>query len=160
MKRLDMILNHETFKQQLAAINEAEKNRCFCNHDMQHLMDVARIAWILNLEDGIGLEQDFVYAAAILHDIGKGRQYKEGISHEIAGSEIAEEILKDCEFTEEEIFRIKRAILSHRDPAVAKDHNLRSVIFRADKMSRPCFMCKMHKECNWSEEKKNNTIFY
>ncbi|MBP5281347.1 MAG: HD domain-containing protein [Lachnospiraceae bacterium] len=160
MKRIDEILEHEVFKQELNNINEAEKTRCFCNHDMGHLMDVARIAWILNLEEGIGLEKELVYATALLHDIGKGRQYKEGIAHEIAGSEIAPEILKDCGFSEEEIFRIKRAILSHRDPSVKEHKNLRGVIYRADKASRACFMCKTSKECNWPEEKKNSQVMY
>jgi len=160
MKRIDEILRHETFRKHLSDINEAEKTRCFCNHDMEHLMDVARIAWIMNLEEGLGLEKEMVYATAILHDIGKGRQYREGISHEIAGGEIALEILKDCEFTEEEIFRIRRAILSHRDPAVKNDKNLRGVIYRADKASRACFTCKTSKECNWPEEKKNKYLNY
>ena len=160
MKRVDEILKHEIFRQHMNDINEAEKNRCFCNHDVEHLMDVARIAWILNLEEGIGLDKELVYATALLQDIGKGRQYKEGIAHEIAGSEIAPEILKDCGFNEEEIFRIKRAILSHRDPSVKDHKNLRAVIFRADKASRACFMCKMNKECNWPEERKNKEVTF
>lgn len=160
MKRIDEILRHEVFQKELSDINEAEKNRCFCNHDMEHLMDVARIAWIQNLEEGIGLEKELVYATGLLHDIGKGRQYKEGLSHEIAGGEIAERILGDCGFSEEEIFRIKRAILSHRDPSIKDDKNLRGVIYRADKMSRACFMCKTSKKCNWPEEKKNAHVLY
>ena len=160
MERIDKILRHEIFRRELAGINEAEKSRCFCNHDMEHLMDVARIAWILNLEEGIGLDKELVYATALLHDIGKGRQYAEGIAHEIAGGEIAPKILADCGFSEDEIFRIKRAILSHRDPAVKNDKNLRGVIYRADKASRPCFICKTSKECNWPEEKKNASLQY
>ena len=160
MKRIDEILQHEEFKKQMSIIHEAEMHRCFCNHGMEHLMDVARIAWIINLEEGIGLDREMVYATALLHDIGKGRQYAEGISHEIAGGEIAGVILKDCGFQEEEIFRIRRAILSHRDPAVKEHKNLRGVIFRADKASRPCFLCKTAKECNWSDEKKNMTMTY
>ncbi|MCR5461338.1 MAG: HD domain-containing protein [Acetatifactor sp.] len=160
MKRIDDILQHEEFKRQLGIIIEAERTRCFCNHDLEHLMDVARIAWIINLEEGIGLDQELIYATALLHDIGKGRQYAEGIAHEIAGGEIAPKILADCGFSEEEIFRIKRAILSHRDPAVKNDKNLRGVIYRADKASRPCFICKTSKECNWPAEKKNNHVIY
>ena len=160
MKRIDDILNHEVFKQQLRDVNEAEKDRCFCNHGIEHLMDVARIAWIMNLEENLGLDRELVYATALLHDIGKGRQYREGISHEIAGGEIAMEILKDSDFTEEEKFRIKRAILSHRDPSVKDNKNLRGVIFRADKASRACFACSSSKECNWSDEKKNNELNY
>ena len=160
MKRIDEILKHEQFQATLSEINEAEKNRCFCNHDMEHLMDVARIAWIQNLEEGIGLDKELVYATALLHDIGKAKQYKDGTAHEIAGGEIALPILQDCGFSEEEIFRIRRAILSHRDPSVKDDKNLRGVIYRADKMSRACFMCKTSKECNWPDEKKNKQVIY
>lgn len=160
MERINMILEHEEFKRQLSIIVEAEKDRCYCNHDFEHLMDVARIAMIINLEEKIGLDQEMIYATALLHDIGKGRQYAEGIAHEIAGGEIAPSILEDCGFSEEEIFRIKRAILSHRDPAVKEDKNLRGVIYRADKASRPCFICKMAKECNWPEDKKNKRVIY
>ncbi len=34
-----------------------------------------------------------IYAAAILHDIGKSFQYEERIPHEIAGEKVASEIL-------------------------------------------------------------------
>lgn len=44
---------------------------------MSHLLDVARIAYIRNLEKGYGFRKDVIYAAAVLHDIGKALQYEE-----------------------------------------------------------------------------------
>ena len=63
---------------------EYEKNRIFCRHGMDHLMDVARIAYIENLEKNCGISKEIIYGAALLHDIGRYLQYTEGIPHERA----------------------------------------------------------------------------
>lgn len=160
MKRVDRILEHDIFRRELDSINATEKERVFCNHDLEHLMDVARIAWILNLEYGTRYDREVVYATALLHDIGKGRQYRDGIAHEIAGVDIAVSILRECGFAVEEIDQVRRAILSHRDASVKEEKSLRGILYRADKASRPCFLCRMAKECNWPQEKKNLQVLY
>jgi len=160
MERIDKLIDDQVFLMHLAAIETAETNRVFCKHGMEHFMDVARIAWILNLEEKQGIEKDVIYAAALLHDIGKHMQYSNGDAHEIAGSEIAPPILKACGFTEEEIENIRLAILSHRDGQVAEEKSLRGILYRADKMSRACYSCKKSEECNWAEKKKNTRIEY
>ena len=71
MERIAAIAESELFTRCLAGIEAAEVDRVFCRHGLPHLLDVARIAWILNLERGCGLRRDVVYAAALLHDIGK-----------------------------------------------------------------------------------------
>ena len=85
---------------------------------MSHLLDVARIAYIRNLEKGYGFRKDVIYAAAVLHDIGKALQYEEKVPHEIAGERIAGEILdtlpKETGFSEEEKRTIKNAVRGHR----------------------------------------------
>ena len=48
-----------------------EHDREFCCHQITHLLDVARIAYIKNLEAGLGIDKELIYTAAILHDIGK-----------------------------------------------------------------------------------------
>lgn len=70
-----------------------EHDREFCCHQITHLLDVARIAYIKNLEAGLGIDKELIYTAAILHDIGKALQYTDKIPHEIAGEKIAGEIL-------------------------------------------------------------------
>lgn len=160
MERIDKIVEDQVFLMHLAAIETAEAARFFCKHGMVHFLDVARIAWILNLEDGLGLQKDVVYAAALLHDIGKQVQYTNGTSHEIAGSEIAPPILKACGYNEDEIEEIRLAILSHRDPNVAEEKSLRGILYRADKVSRACYACNMSHECHWTEDKKIKKIVY
>lgn len=155
MNRVDAILRHPLFGEQMALLRQAEENRVFCRHGMTHLLDVARIAWIINLEEGQGLDREVIYACALLHDIGKARQYLKGIPHEKAGGELAPAILKDCGFTASEAEEIKKAILSHRDAGMRNEKGLCGILYRADKASRACFDCPAEAECNWSVEKKN-----
>ena len=95
MERMAAIAESELFTRCLAGIEAAEADRVFCRHGLPHLLDVARIAWILNLERGCGLHRDVVYAAALLHDIGRAAQYQTGEPHDEAGTRIAAEVL-DC----------------------------------------------------------------
>jgi HD superfamily phosphodiesterase len=122
---------------------------------MTHLLDVARLAWIFNLEEHLDIEKERIYAAALLHDIGRHIQYLEGTPHQEAGVPIAVQILKDCGFTEEEQAEISEAIARHRDVSVRDTKTLAGLIYRGDKASRACFGCRAEKECDWSREKKN-----
>lgn len=158
--RINKILKHERFCENLGKNMAAEADRRFCRHDMAHFLDVARIGMIIDLEENLGISEELIYAAALLHDIGKHRQYGEGIPHEQASAGIAPEILKDCGFTEKETDAILDAILAHRDSAVRWEQNLRGVLYRADKASRPCFACEAERDCDWKEDKKNRSIVY
>ena len=51
MKRIDQILSHPVFREQFALLQEAEKDRIFCRHTMEHFLDVARLAYIRALEE-------------------------------------------------------------------------------------------------------------
>lgn len=138
-------------------IAEAEKGRKFCRHNWEHLMAVARIAYILALEEKLPISKDYIYAAALLHDIGKEAQYLKGIPHEIEGAALAEGILQDCGYLPEEILLIIEAILGHR---VYREENsdFQKLLYRADKLSRPCRDCQAANRCNWPEEKKNTGV--
>ena len=48
MKRIDQILSHPVFREQFALLQEAEKDRIFCRHTMEHFLDVARLMYILH----------------------------------------------------------------------------------------------------------------
>lgn len=160
MERVNAILVHPLYGTCLAKIDEYERTRIFCGHGMGHLLDVARLAWIFNLEQELHLERERVYAAALLHDIGRHIQYEKGIPHQKAGIPIAEEILKDCGFNQEERTDILTAIENHRSREAGAQENLSGILYRADKMSRSCFGCKAKTACNWSQEKKNLKIHY
>ncbi len=160
-KRLSFIRRHPLYVSSLHRLEELEETRIFCRHQTEHLLDVARIAYILNLEGGLGLSRDLIYTAALLHDIGKSRQYEEGIPHETASAALAERILSDMPsdlaFTAEEQLQILTAIRGHRKPRSGAGP-LESLLYKSDKMSRTCFACPAEPECNWDSAKKNTEI--
>ncbi len=160
MDRIDKILNHKLFLYHLRANEAAEAQRCFCRHNMNHFLDVARIGMIINLEENLKVEKEWIYAAALLHDMGKHIQYANGTPHEVASAEIAPKILADCGFDKKETDVIVEAILSHRDEKAKEERNLKGILYRADKASRSCFACKAEPECNWKEGRKNLQIKY
>lgn len=160
MERIDRILQNETYISYLSMNEKEEQERQFCRHDMVHFLDVARIGFIINLEKGFGIEKEQIYAAALLHDIGRHVQYQNNTPHEKASAELAPRILLECGFTKEEGSIIVEAIRRHRDVTAAKEENLSGILYLADKASRPCFSCKAEKECNWKNEKKNKNIKY
>lgn len=158
MPRVNAVLQHPLYQENYKKIQKIEKERRFCCHGMTHLLDVARIAYIRNLERGLGYDKELLYAAAILHDIGKSYQYEEKIPHEVAGQEIAEQILKTLPegmaFTEEECKLILQAVRGHRRKREDMEQ-IEALFYDCDKRSRSCFVCPAEKECNWSEEEKN-----
>ena len=55
-----------------------------------------------------------IYAAGLLHDIGRYEQMEKGTPHHLAGARLAERILTDCDFSLTEQKSILAAIRSHR----------------------------------------------
>lgn len=158
MNRCNKIMQHASYQQYYNQIEACEKDRIFCHHDMVHFLDVARIAWIIALEEQIPVKKELLYAASLLHDIGRHMQYLEQIPHEKASAELALAILVDCGFDIDEQQIIVDAICNHRNAAIAEEKTLRGILYRADKKSRGCFCCKAEKECDWSLEKKNREL--
>ena len=66
MPRLNAVVNHEVYQTYYKRICECETDRVFCCHQMNHLLDVARIAYIKNLEEGLGFDKELIYVAAVL----------------------------------------------------------------------------------------------
>lgn len=155
MENINIILSSPKYKDLLKKLGELEKDRWFCGHDLEHFLDVARIAYITALEEGLKLKKEVIYSIALLHDIGRVLEYTEGIEHHKASVKIATEILQETNFSEEDKEDILRAIGNHRKEA--KDE-LSKLIYKSDKLSRNCFNCRAYKDCYWDEEKKNKII--
>lgn len=155
LERVNKILQNNQFKYHLEQNKLAEADRRFCRHNIEHFLDVARIAVIINEKEDLKVADELIYAAALLHDIGKHEQYSNKIPHEQASTEIAPTILEECGFEAKEQEIIIEAIKNHRNSSVKEEGNLNGLLYRADKASRACFTCDASKECNWSEEKKN-----
>lgn len=155
MERVNKILNHPTYKILLEELRELEKDRFFCKHSLAHFLDVARIAYIKVLERGLSYKKETIYAIALLHDIGRVEEYKNGIDHNIASVRVAEEILMELEFSKDEIDMICKCIKEHR---IEGEDELSKIIYESDKASRNCFNCNAFDFCKWSNEKKNKGI--
>lgn len=160
MERVNKICNHTDYRKNLELIKQAEETRIFCLHNMSHFLDVARIGALINAEEGYGVEKEYIYAAALLHDIGRKEEYEKGIPHEEASLSIAKNILKDCGYSEEEMKMILEAIAEHGNREVMERKDLVGLLYKADKASRACFACESRELCNWSNEKKNLVIRY
>ena len=156
MKRINKIIHHPLFVNQMDRLTDLESERIFCRHDLQHLLDVARLMWIEVLEYQILLDREVVYATALLHDIGRVNQIEQGIPHDQASAELAARILPEAGFTPVEADTIIRAICAHRTNESAD--TLSQVLYRADKFSRTCWCCGATNQCKWADEKKNEGI--
>ena len=144
MERFQKIVCHETYKQTYEKLQELEKDREFCGHDMEHFLSVARISYLMVLEKNLDIPKDIIYATAFLHDMGRADQYEKGISHDEAGAILAEEILKDCGYTAAERKIMVDTILNHRD-VEEKEDSFAAIFYRADKLSRDCIGRKRRK---------------
>lgn len=158
MERVNRLLEHSLYREYLGKNEQAEAQRCFCRHNMGHFLDVARLAVILAMEENVQVDKELIYGAALLHDIGRWMQYEDGTPHEKASVLLAPVILRECSFTEEESSQILNAIQNHKNEAIQQEQSLSGLLYRADKLSRPCFSCEMQKECNWKQEKKNLSL--
>jgi HD superfamily phosphodiesterase len=164
-ERINKIIQHPHFIKHYENIVDYENDRIYCKHDMSHFLDVCRIAYIVNCEYKLGISKDLIYAAGLLHDIGRDKEYEDGTPHNEASAIICGKILKDAGFSLKESILIKKAIHNHRhlyDHAtdIKKPKDLSDVIYLADKRSRPCLTCPVEDSCNWDTEKKNMELIY
>lgn len=114
MERIQKILNHPLYQEQFKLLQDAEKDREFCRHTMEHFVDVARLMYIYTLEEKTNVSKELIYAAALLHDIGRYEQISLGTPHHISGARIADEIMTFCDFSKEEVIQVAEAIAGHR----------------------------------------------
>lgn len=157
MKTVTALLAHPDFRKRLAAIERKEATRRFCRHGLDHALDVARISWILALENGRPFDKETVYLAALLHDLGRS---EDDASHDAASVRLARILLADCGASAETVAAVCAAIGAHRekaavDPASA---SLGQLLAFADKKSRLCWRCAARDDCHWPEAAKNTTI--
>lgn len=160
------------YRMALEQIDAAERDRVFCRHGVGHLLDVARIAWILNMERGLELPRELVYIAALLHDVGRAAQYASGEPHDAAGERMAAQMLdalpEGARLDAGDREAVLAAVRGHRgDSHVGADAvpplneralALASLICEADNRSRPCYACSAQADCYWPEGRKNLSI--
>ena len=60
MERVDKVMNHPVFRENMKKIEKAEIDRLFCRHGINHALDVARIFYILLLEEQVSGDKQLV----------------------------------------------------------------------------------------------------
>ena len=110
MDRVNQIWNHPLYQNELNKLQLLETDREFCRHTPEHFLDVARLAYIRALEENAPVSKELIYCTALLHDIGRARQYEDGTPHDEAGAAIAGQILNELGFSMEEVEAIIAAI--------------------------------------------------
>ncbi len=168
LKRVELLINDSLYRQYMNYNLEEEREPKFCQHDFSHHLDVARIAYILVLEhndlnyfikenglSGKLAAKEVIYAAGMLHDIGKWKEYREGIDHASYGARIARDILARAFFNPNEVEIICRAIYEHRN--ISRDMSfLGERLHRADNLSRICSECPDRSQCPKAKYKEIN----
>lgn len=158
LPRVNQILRHPLFQQQLNQLDALEQERVFCRHGLEHLLATARLAYIHALEEHLSLDPELIYAAALLHDIGRAEQYRSGQPHEQAAAVLAEPILAECGFSPAEQREILTAIASHRNSLADSSHTLSILLRRADQESRLCFRCPAAEACYWPPHRRTQSL--
>ncbi len=177
MEYTDRLLVNERFLRVQREIREDEAERIYCRHEIEHGLDVCRIAWIMYLEDVISdntvgkntirfsggdSAKDRFYVTGLLHDVGRSLQYRTGEHHSTAGEKLAGQILKEIGYPEKWIRETVDFIRDHhgRQNVYTDKTAVGYYIERADQLSRNCFCCPAAATCKWKDEERNRTIRY
>jgi uncharacterized protein len=159
VKRVELLLQDELYTEYMKRNTDEESVIKYCQHGLHHHIDVARIAYILVLEhndlnyfvkesgvSGKLAAKECIYACGLLHDIGKWKEYRDGLDHASFGARLAREILPRVFFNSTETDMICRAIYEHRN--ISRDMSfLGERIHRADNLSRICSQCEERNTC-------------
>ncbi|NMM62427.1 HD domain-containing protein [Clostridium sp. P21] len=106
-------------------------------HNLDHVFRVYKLCLLLaKYEEDVDLE--ILIPSALLHDIARVEesQDKTGkIDHAILGSVIAENILRNLEYEEEKIEKIKHCIITHRFRTGNEPNSIEAkILFDSDKL--------------------------
>lgn len=98
-------------------IMEIVQDKLTCSaHNLDHVFRVYNLCLLIaKHEEEVDLE--ILIPSALLHDIARVEESKDKtgkLDHAILGSEIAEDILRELQYEEEKIQRIKHCIIAHR----------------------------------------------
>lgn len=147
MTRVNRIIQHERFDEYRLRNEVAEAQRIYCRHGADHGLNVARIAYIYLLEQRASVDKEIIYAAGLLHDIGRWVEYETREDHALASARLARSILEECDFNHEEMETILWAIQEHRLKPNEASSPLGQALALADDWARDCKQCKSKSTC-------------
>ena len=119
-------------------IREIVEKELSCSaHNLDHVLRVYNLCMFLSkYEENVDLE--VLIPAVLLHDIARVKESKDKtgeIDHAILGSEMAEDILRNLEYEEDKIEKIKHCIITHRFRTDNRPKTIEAkILFDADKL--------------------------
>lgn len=131
LSQRDTIAKHEKIK-------EIVQNKLTCSaHDLDHIFRVYDLCLLIaNYEKDVDLE--ILIPSVLLHDIARVEESNDktgNIDHAVLGSIIAEDILMDLEYEEDEVEKIKHCIRTHRFRSGNEPNSTEAkILFDSDKL--------------------------
>lgn len=119
-------------------IREIVEKELSCSaHNLDHVLRVHNLCMFLSkYEENVDME--VLIPAVLLHDIARVKESKDKsgeIDHAILGSEMAEDILRNLEYEEDKIEKIKHCIITHRFRTDNRPKTIEAkILFDADKL--------------------------
>jgi metal-dependent HD superfamily phosphatase/phosphodiesterase len=158
LERFEVVKNHPVIKSFIERSDEYLKSLGYTEHGFRHVSLVSEISE--NILKRLGYserEQLLAKIAAYLHDIGNflGREF-----HTIAGAIIAYQVLKDLNFSPEDIALVMEAISNHDEKTGYISNPITAAVVLADKSdahrsrvrTKPEFF-DIHDRVNYAVEK-------
>lgn len=119
-------------------ILEIVQNKLTCSaHNLDYVMRVYNMCIKLSKYEK-DVDMDILIPASLLHDIARVEESEDvtgEVDHAVLGSEIAGEILKNLEYDDEKIEKIKHCIVTHRFRTGNEPNTIEAkILFDADKL--------------------------
>jgi uncharacterized protein len=103
------------------------------SHGLDHIRRVVSLCEVIGKEEHADMM--VLLPAALLHDIARPLEMREGVPHEEAGAQMAEHYLRSIAYNEENIKKITHAIRTHRYRSTRKPETLEArILSDADKL--------------------------
>ncbi len=152
------LLHHPPYIQLLRDIDALEAQRIYCRHNLPHFLAVARIAARLNVTHSLGYDEDALYLAALLHDVG--RAHPDCIPHREESARLAAELLSAIDYPAKERAMVISAIQDHHYRGKDRPRTFAELLSLADNLSRDCYLCPARDDCYWPETRKNHRLLF
>jgi len=123
--------------QRLKNIAEKEMQEASSAHDINHVMRVYNLCLYL-AKDEPDVDLDVLKTSILLHDIARVKEDKDDsgkTDHAVLSAEMAEEILREFNYSERKIEQIKHCIVAHRFRGDIEPRTKEAkILFDADKL--------------------------
>lgn len=103
----------------------------FLHHNFIHVMRDLYRALVIAEDEG-DVDFNILIPAVLLHDIGFCSPYVELLGHDVAGSQLAQEILEELGFEEEIRQAVAHCILAHKGKAALPETKEAQILYDAD----------------------------